>query len=89
MRAGTGPGAAPLATVPTTLSDPAAAHSGVTLSQPSNDRAPSALHDTMTPLADGRLRLRAHKSTPRRQAAEARPQMEGGNVRERIILTLN
>ncbi|HEY2079663.1 MAG TPA: hypothetical protein VGH53_25325 [Streptosporangiaceae bacterium] len=42
----------------------------------------------MAPLADGRLRVRAHKSTPMRQAAEARFQLEGGNVRERIIRTL-
>jgi hypothetical protein len=71
------------------LSDPAAADFGVTLSQPSNDRAPGALNDTMAPLADGWLRVRAHKSTPMRQAAEARFQLEGGNVRERIILSLN
>src|SRR5271155_843643 len=45
-----------------TLSDPAAPEFGVTLSQPANDRAPGALDDTMPLLADGRLRLRAHRS---------------------------
>ena len=39
-------------------------------------------------LADGRLRLRAHKSLPMQQAAEAHRQLESGTVHERIILTL-
>ena len=43
-----------------TLSDPAAADFGVTLSQPTPDRAPGALDETIALLADGRLRLRAH-----------------------------
>jgi NADPH:quinone reductase-like Zn-dependent oxidoreductase len=71
-----------------TLSDPAAADFGVTLSQPTNDRAPGALDETIALLADGRLRLRAHKSMPMQQAAEAHRQLESGNVHERIILTL-
>jgi NADPH:quinone reductase-like Zn-dependent oxidoreductase len=71
-----------------TLSDPAAADFGVMLSQPTSDRAPSALDDTMPLLADGRLRLRAHKSMPVQQAADAHRQLESGNVHERIILTL-
>jgi NADPH:quinone reductase-like Zn-dependent oxidoreductase len=71
-----------------TLSDPAAHDFGVTLSQPSNDRAPGALDETIALLADGRLRLRAHKSMPMQQAAEAHRQLEGGNVHGRIILTL-
>ena len=71
-----------------TLSDPAAADFGVTLSQPTPDRAPGALDQTIALLADGRLRLRAHKSMPMRQAAEAHCQLEGGHVHERIILTL-
>jgi hypothetical protein len=54
-----------------TLSDPAAADFGVTLSQPTSDRAPGALDKTMPLLADGRLRLRAHKSMPMREAADA------------------
>ena len=71
-----------------TLSDPAAADFGVTLSQPTNDRAPGALDETMPLLADGRLRLRAHKTRPMPQAADAHRQLESGTVHERIILTL-
>jgi NADPH:quinone reductase-like Zn-dependent oxidoreductase len=71
-----------------TLSDPAAADFGVTLSEPTPDRAPGALDETIALLADGRLRLRAHKSMPMRQAAEAHRQLESGDVHERIILTL-
>ena len=71
-----------------TLSDPAAADFGVTLSQPTPDRAPGALDEAIALLADGRLRLRAHKSMPMRQAAEAHRQLESANVHERIILTL-
>ena len=47
-----------------TLSDPAAADFGVTLSQPTPDRAPGALDETIALLADGRLRLRAHTPCP-------------------------
>jgi NADPH:quinone reductase-like Zn-dependent oxidoreductase len=72
-----------------TLSDPAAADFGVMLSQPTPDRAPGALDEAMTLLADGRLRLRAHTSMPMQQAAEAHRQLEGGNVHERLILTLD
>ena len=72
-----------------TLSDPAAADFGVTLSEPTSDRAPGALDETIALLADGRLRLRAHKSMPMQQAAEAHRQLESGDVHERIILTLN
>jgi hypothetical protein len=71
-----------------TLSDPAAADFGVTLSQPTPDRAPGALDRTIALLADGRLRLRAHKSMPMQQAAEAHRQLESGTVHERIILAL-
>jgi NADPH:quinone reductase-like Zn-dependent oxidoreductase len=71
-----------------TLSDPAAADFGVTLSQPTPDRAPGALDEAVALLADGRLRLRAHKAMPMRQAAEAHRQLESANVHERIILTL-
>jgi len=70
------------------LSDPAAADFGVTLSQPTTDRAPGALDETIALLAAGRLRLRAHQSMPMQQAAEAHRQLESGNVHERIILTL-
>ena len=72
-----------------TLSDPAAADFGVMLSQPTPDRAPGALDETMALLADGRLRLRAHQSMPMQQAAEAHRELEGGNVHERLILTLD
>jgi NADPH:quinone reductase-like Zn-dependent oxidoreductase len=72
-----------------TLSDPAAADFGVTLSEPTPDRAPDALDETIALLADGRLRLRAHRSMPMQEAAEAHRQLESGNVHERIILTLN
>jgi NADPH:quinone reductase-like Zn-dependent oxidoreductase len=71
------------------LSDPAAADFGVTLSEPTPDRAPGALDETIALLADGRLRLRAHKTMPMQEAAEAHRQLESGTVHERIILTLN
>jgi NADPH:quinone reductase-like Zn-dependent oxidoreductase len=72
-----------------TLSDPAAADFGVTLSQPTPGRAPGALDETIALLADGRLRLRAHRSMSMRQAAEAHRQLESGSAHERIILTLD
>jgi NADPH:quinone reductase-like Zn-dependent oxidoreductase len=72
-----------------TLSDPAAADFGVTLSEPTPDRAPGALDETIALLADGRLRLRAHKSMPMQQAASAHRQLESGTVHQRVILTLN
>ncbi|HXL15971.1 MAG TPA: zinc-binding dehydrogenase, partial [Streptosporangiaceae bacterium] len=71
-----------------TLSDPAAPDFGITLSQPTNDRAPGALEDTMPLLADGRLRLRARKTMPMQQAADAHRQLESGNVHQRMILAL-
>jgi NADPH:quinone reductase-like Zn-dependent oxidoreductase len=71
-----------------TLSDPAAADFGITLSQPTPDRAPGGLDQTMALLAEGRLRLRGHRTMPMQQAAEAHRQLESGGVRERIILTL-
>ena len=71
-----------------TLSDPAAADYGVTLSQPTPGRAPGALDETIVLLAEGRLRLRAHQSMPMQQAAEAHRQLESGTVHQRIILTL-
>ena len=71
-----------------TLSDPAAADFGVTLSQADPGQAPAALDQTMTLLAHGKLRLRAHHTMPMPQAAEAHRQLESGTVHERIILTL-
>ena len=70
-----------------TLSDPAAADFGVTLSQPTPGRAPGALDETIALLADGRSG-RAHQTMPMQQAAEAHRQLESGTVHERIILTL-
>jgi NADPH:quinone reductase-like Zn-dependent oxidoreductase len=72
-----------------TLSDPAAADFGVTLSEATPDRAPAALDQTIALLAGGRLRLRGHTTMPMQQAAEAHRQLESGTVHERIILTLN
>jgi NADPH:quinone reductase-like Zn-dependent oxidoreductase len=71
-----------------TLSDPAAADFGVMLSEPTPGRAPGALDEAIALLADGRLRLRAHRSMPMQQAADAHRQLESGTVHERIILTL-
>jgi NADPH:quinone reductase-like Zn-dependent oxidoreductase len=71
-----------------TLSDPAAADFGVMLSEATGEGATGALDDAIALLADGRLRLRAHKSMPMQQAAEAHRQLESGDVHERIILTL-
>jgi NADPH:quinone reductase-like Zn-dependent oxidoreductase len=68
--------------------DPAAADYGVTLSQPTPDRAPGALDETIALLADGGLRLRANQTMPMQQAADAHRQLESGTVHERIILTL-
>ena len=39
-------------------------------------------------ITGGRLRLRARKSLPMQEAAEAHRQLESGTVHERIILTL-
>ena len=58
------------------MSDPAAADFGVLLSEPTPDSAPGALDKTIALLADGRLRLRAHKSMPMQRAAEANRQLE-------------
>jgi NADPH:quinone reductase-like Zn-dependent oxidoreductase len=70
-----------------TLSDPAAAGFGVTLSEAEPGPAPAALDQTMTLLAGGTLRLRAHQVMPMAQAAEAHRRLESGTVHQRIILT--
>jgi len=70
-----------------TLSDPAAAGFGVTLSEAEPGPAPAALDQTMTLLAGGTLRLRAHQVMPMPQAAEAHRRLESGTVHQRIILT--
>jgi NADPH:quinone reductase-like Zn-dependent oxidoreductase len=72
-----------------TLADPHAADFSVRLSAPSADRAPGALAETMALLADGRLRLRAHRTLPMQEAAEAHRLLESGTVHEKIILTLS
>ncbi len=72
-----------------TLSDPAAAGFGVTLSEAAPGRAPGALDEAIALLAEGRLRLRAHTTMPMQQAADAHRQLESGTVHQRIILTLN
>src|ERR1700758_1588159 len=71
-----------------TLSDPAAADFGVTLSEAAPGRALGALDEAIALLAEGRLRLRGHQSMPMQQAAEAHRQLENGTVHQRIILTL-
>ena len=71
-----------------TLSDPAAAGFGVTLSEADPGQAPAALDETMTLLAGGKLRLRTHQTMPMPQAAEAHRQLETGTVHQRIILTV-
>jgi NADPH:quinone reductase-like Zn-dependent oxidoreductase len=71
-----------------TLSDPAAADFGVMLSQPTPVRAPGALDEAIALLAEGRLRLRAHRSMPMQHAADAHRLLESGAVHERVVLTL-
>ena len=71
-----------------TLSDPAAAGFGVTLSEAAPGRALGALDEAIALLAEGRLRLRAHTTMPMQQAAEAHRQLESGTVHQRIILTM-
>lgn len=71
-----------------TLSDPAAGDFGVRLSHPSPERAPHALEDTMSMLARGRLRLREYRTMRMRDASEAHRLLEGGQVHERVVLTL-
>jgi NADPH:quinone reductase-like Zn-dependent oxidoreductase len=71
-----------------TLSDPAAAGFGVTLSGATHDRAAGALDQTIALLAEGRLRLRAHTTMPMQQTADAHRQLESGTVHDGIILAL-
>lgn len=71
-----------------TLSDPHAADFGVRLSGPDAAHTTEALTESMTLFANGRLRLRAHRTLPMQDAAEAHRLLESGTVHERIILTL-
>jgi NADPH:quinone reductase-like Zn-dependent oxidoreductase len=71
-----------------TLSDPHAGDFGARLSGPHAAHTAEALTESMTLFADGRLRLRAHRTLPMQDAAEAHRLLESGTVHERIILTL-
>jgi NADPH:quinone reductase-like Zn-dependent oxidoreductase len=71
-----------------TLADEHAADYGVPLSAPTPDRAPEALGQTMPLLASGALRLRAQRLLPFANAAEAHALLEGGEVHEKLVLTV-
>ena len=73
-----------------TIADPAgAAATGALMSQPGPDRAPDALAVTVPMLAAGTLRLKPHRTLPLTQAAEAHRLLESGDVRDKIVLTLD
>jgi NADPH:quinone reductase-like Zn-dependent oxidoreductase len=73
-----------------TLADPAGAKAaGARMSEPGPDRAPDALAVTMPMLAAGTLRLKAHRSLPVMQAADAHRLLESGEVRDKIVLLLS
>ncbi len=71
-----------------TLAGEHSADLGVTLSAPTPDRAPDALDRTMPLLASGALRLRAQRLLPLSDAAAAHALLEGGQVHEKLVLTL-
>jgi NADPH:quinone reductase-like Zn-dependent oxidoreductase len=64
-----------------------AADFGVVLSAPTPDRAPDALDQTMPLLAAGKLRLRAQRFLPMKDAAQAHALLETGQAHHRLILT--
>jgi NADPH:quinone reductase-like Zn-dependent oxidoreductase len=70
-----------------TLADEHAADLGVVLSAPTPDRAPDALDETMPLLASGKLRLRAQRLLPMKDAARAHALLETGQAHEKLILT--
>jgi NADPH:quinone reductase-like Zn-dependent oxidoreductase len=70
-----------------TLADEHAADLGVLLSAPTPDRAPDALDDTMPLLASGKLRLRAQRLLPMKDAALAHALLETGRAHQKLILT--
>ncbi|MEU3521982.1 NADP-dependent oxidoreductase [Streptomyces sp. NPDC006654] len=72
-----------------TLSDHEAPEFGVALSVPTADRAPGALDQGMAMLAEGRLRMKSRRAVPLQEAAEAHRLLESGDVRDRIILTVD
>lgn len=63
------------------------ASSGAQMSHPGPDRAPDALAITMPLLANGQLRLKASRSLPIREAAEAHRLLESGDTHDKIVLT--
>ncbi|MEY9856995.1 NADPH:quinone reductase-like Zn-dependent oxidoreductase [Catenulispora sp. GAS73] len=69
-----------------TLADEHAADFGVALSAPTPDRAPDAVELTMPLLASGRLRLRAQRLLPMRDAAQAHALLEAGTAHEKLVL---
>jgi len=71
------------------LSDPAAADFGVLLSEPTPDRAPGALDETIALLADGRLRLTRTNPCPCSGPPRPTASWKSGTVHERIILILD
>jgi NADPH:quinone reductase-like Zn-dependent oxidoreductase len=70
-----------------TLAGEHAADFGVVLSAPTPDRAPDALDQTMPLLASGKLRLRAQRLLPLKDAAQAHALLETGRAHEKLILT--
>jgi len=69
-----------------TLADEHAADLGVAFSEPTPDRAPEAVDQTMALLASGALRLRRQRNLHMEHAAEAHRLLENGEVHEKLIL---
>jgi NADPH:quinone reductase-like Zn-dependent oxidoreductase len=69
-----------------TLADEHASDFGVALSNPTPDRAPEALDETMPLVASSQLRLRSQRLIPMAEAAEAHRLMESGAAHEKLIL---
>jgi NADPH:quinone reductase-like Zn-dependent oxidoreductase len=70
-----------------TLADERAADLGVRFSVATPDRAPDAVEIGMKLLASGQLRLRAQRSLPMSQAAEAHRILEEGQAHDKLLLT--
>jgi NADPH:quinone reductase-like Zn-dependent oxidoreductase len=69
-----------------TLADPRAAELGVRFSVGTPDRAPDAVDIGMKLLSSRALRLRAQRSLPMSQAAEAHRLLENGHAHEKLVL---
>ena len=69
-----------------TLADEHAADLGVGLSEPTPDRAPEAVDQTMPLLASGALRLRRQRLLPMNDASEAHRLLEDGEAHEKLVL---